>query len=146
MVSQQSGFYAARRPRVVLVRQATGNAILFYRKLAKTTRQACFVDPSFYETGVRKTGSEVIMARLYTSTTHDWSEQEVKIEGRTFFHRHCQICMRDFARSSCNEEWRAVHVGLLKFDLLDEETSRRWVSEDCPRRPLPGEQNDRRMQ
>jgi hypothetical protein len=29
-------------------------------------------------------------------------------------------------------EWLAIHVGVLKFDFFDEETTGRWVSEDCP--------------
>jgi hypothetical protein len=42
-------------------------------------------------------------------------------------------------------EWRAVHVGVLSLDFLDDETTERWVSEDCPGRPLPGEQNSERI-
>src|SRR5262245_19485861 len=79
------------------------------------------------------------MARYHLSNTHLWSEQQVSIKGRTFFHRRCQICGRDFARALDEGEWRAVHVGLLVFDFLDEVTTQRWVSEDCPGRPLPGE-------
>jgi hypothetical protein len=85
------------------------------------------------------------MARYYLSTTHLWYEQQVTLDGRTFFHRQCKICGRDFVRSLDEEEWRAVHVGIVKFDFLDEETTRRWVSEDCPGRRLPGEQNSKRI-
>jgi hypothetical protein len=38
-----------------------------------------------------------------------------------------------------------VHVGLLRFDFLDEEISRGWLAEGCPGRRLPEELNDRRM-
>jgi hypothetical protein len=41
--------------------------------------------------------------------------------------------------------WRAVHVGVLKFDFLNEQTTRHWVSEDCPGRSLPGEENSERI-
>lgn len=86
------------------------------------------------------------MARFHLSTTHLWSEQQVSINRRTFFHRQCQICDRDFARSRDDGEWRAVHVGVLSLDFLDDETTKRWVSEDCPGRPLPGEGNCERIQ
>ena len=87
-----------------------------------------------------KRESEVTMAQDHLSTTHEWSEQQVSIFGRTFFHRQCQICGRDFARSLNEGEWRAVHVGVLEFHLLDKETTRRWVSEDCPGRRLPDDE------
>jgi hypothetical protein len=74
------------------------------------------------------------MARYHLSTTHLWAEQQVTIGHRTFFHRQCQVCGRDFVRSLDDGEWRAVHVGGLKFDFLNEGTTRRWVSEDCPGR------------
>jgi hypothetical protein len=78
------------------------------------------------------------MGRYHLSTTHLWCEQQVTVDHRTFFHRQCLIRGRAFARSSLDEgEWRAVHVGVLKFDFLNEETTRHWVSEDCPGRPLP---------
>src|SRR5262249_25763574 len=86
------------------------------------------------------------MAQYHLSTTHLWSEQRVSIKGRPFFHRRCQICERDFARPLVEEEWRAVHVGVLSLDFLDDETTQRWVSEDCPGRPLPEEANSRRIQ
>ena len=85
------------------------------------------------------------MARFHLSTTHLWSEQQVSINGRTFFHRQCAICRRDFARSWDEGEW-AVHVGVLRYDFLDDETTNRWISEDCPGRPVPGEQSSERVQ
>jgi hypothetical protein len=86
------------------------------------------------------------MEHYHLSTTHMWSEQRVSIKGRPFLHRRCQICERDFAKLLVEEEWRAVHVGVLSLDFLDDETTQRWVSEDCPGRPLPGEENCGRIQ
>src|SRR5215472_1858416 len=79
------------------------------------------------------------MSRYHLSTSHLWAEQQVSIKGRTFFHRRCQICERDFARSLVEGEWRAVYIGVLSLDFLDEKITQRWMSEDCPGRPLPGE-------
>jgi hypothetical protein len=85
------------------------------------------------------------MSRDLLSTTHLWFEQQVSNNGRTFLHRQCKVCSRDFALASDEGEWRAVHVGLLKFDFLDDEITKRWISEDCPGCILPGEENDERM-
>ena len=85
------------------------------------------------------------MSRYHLSLTHLWSEQEVRIEWVTCFRRRCQLCERDFVRSLENGEWRAVHVGIIKFDFLEEPTTHRWVSQDCPGQKLPGEGNEERM-
>src|SRR5262249_30455171 len=86
------------------------------------------------------------MARNHLSTTHLWSEQRVSIKGRPFLHRRCQICERDFARALVEEEWQAVHVGVLSLDFLDDEATQRWGSKACPGRPLPGKKNSKRAQ
>ena len=86
------------------------------------------------------------MARFPVSTSHNWLRQQIRIDGQIFFHRQCLVCRRDFARSSADAEWRAVHVGVLRYDFLDEETTRLWVSQDCPGRQLAGEGNEERMQ
>jgi hypothetical protein len=78
------------------------------------------------------------MGQYHLSTAHLWAEQQITIAECTFFHRQCRLCGRDFVKSLDDGEWRAVHVGVLKFDFLDEETTRRWVSEECPGRRLPG--------
>jgi hypothetical protein len=80
------------------------------------------------------------------STTHRWWKREVQIDHRTILHWHCKICGRDFTRPRTDSEWKAVHVGGLNFDLLDEETTQRWVSQDCPGRRLAGEANHERVQ
>ncbi|MBV8224818.1 MAG: hypothetical protein JO232_06485 [Verrucomicrobia bacterium] len=86
------------------------------------------------------------MEQDHLSTTHLWFEQKVSIKGRPFLHRRCKVCERDFARALVDRKWRAVHVGVLSLDFLDDATTQRWVSEDCPGRPLPGEANSERVQ
>ena len=72
------------------------------------------------------------MARFHLSTTNLWSEQQVSINSRTFFHRQCQICGRGFARSLDDGEWRAVHVGALSLDFLDDEITKRYAVNALP--------------
>jgi hypothetical protein len=79
------------------------------------------------------------------SYNHHWMRRKLTIKGKTVFHRQCLVCGRDFIIDCPAEGWRAVHVGLLDFDFLDEETNRRWIFEDCPGRQLPEEANDRRV-
>ena len=86
------------------------------------------------------------MSRFPFSTNHSWLRRPIQINGRTFFHRQCLVCRRNFARLEDDPEWRAVHVGVLNLDFLDDETTQRWVSELCPGRPLPGEANRERIQ
>jgi hypothetical protein len=91
-------------------------------------------------------GIDVTVARFRVSTNHRWLRRRVQIDSHIFSHRQRLVCRRDFVRGSDDAEWRAVHVGVLEFDLLDEETTRRLVSEDCPGRPLPREENCARIQ
>jgi hypothetical protein len=48
------------------------------------------------------------VGRYHLSDTHLWCEQQVTIDHRTFFHRQCQICDRDFVRALDEGEWRGV--------------------------------------
>ena len=81
------------------------------------------------------------MSRFPFSTNHSWLRRPIQIDGRSFFHRQCLVCRRNFARPTDDPEWRAVHVGPLSLDFLDAATTQRWVSEICPGRQLPGEAN-----
>jgi hypothetical protein len=75
------------------------------------------------------------MARSYLPNSHSWSHRQVSIDGHIFFHRHCEVCLRDFAMTQRDGLWRAVHQGALRFDFLDDETNHRWTTEECPGRP-----------
>ncbi len=76
--------------------------------------------------------------------SHHWISREVEVEGEMLSHQQCAACRRDFVWDGDAGRWRAVHIALLRFDFLDEETSRRWGSEECPGRQLPEDINDRR--
>src|SRR5262245_58633866 len=72
------------------------------------------------------------MARFPFSTNHGWFRRQIQIDGRPFFHRQCVVYGRDFARPTDDPEWRAVQVGILTHDFLDDETTQRWASEIAP--------------
>ena len=84
------------------------------------------------------------MRSFHLSDSHRWMRRKVKLGNTLVFHRQCISCRRDFVMNTDGGPWRAVHVGLLGFHCLDEETSRRWASEACPGRQLPEEINDQR--
>jgi len=112
----------------------------------ETTRQSP-VGPSFrrrLRAGVTQLAEGAFVRRYYLQESHQWVRRKVKIDGTTIFHRQCRTCRRDFVMSAGKGYWVAVHVGLLGFDLLDEETNHRWVSEECPGRQIPEEINDSR--
>jgi hypothetical protein len=85
------------------------------------------------------------MANVQLSGSHHWARRKVRIGGKTFFHRQCIACRRDFVISGSTGGWQAAHIGLLGFDFLDEQTNRKWVSNECPGRQIPHEINDLRM-
>src|SRR5437762_1911296 len=77
--------------------------------------------------------------------SHDGYRREVKLSGQTYIHLHCKRCGRDFVKLAEVAEWRAVHIGIFRFDFLDELTTRRWVSEECAGEPRMAELNDFRF-
>jgi hypothetical protein len=89
--------------------------------------------------------SEADIVSAHISFNHHWIRRKLELGDGTIFHRQCSACGRDFIMNAESGGWRAVHVGLFGFDLLDEQTSRRWLSEECPGQQLPQEINDRRM-
>ena len=76
--------------------------------------------------------------------SHEGSPRIVQLEDQTFHHLHCIRCQRDFVRQSDTTDWKATHLGVFRFNLLDDDTNRRWASEPCPGVPRAAELNDRR--
>ena len=75
---------------------------------------------------------------------HTWSHREVHFKGRTYCHRHCQNCGRDFAMQKGAEEWTAVYVGIFDFAPLEQDVNFRWLSEPCPGHRMPEDRNENR--
>jgi hypothetical protein len=80
------------------------------------------------------------------SESHEFVSREVNLEGRLFVHRNCRICGRDFVKQSGGPDWRATHLGMFRFNLLDELTNRRWLFDECPGKQLKAEENDVRTE
>ncbi len=83
-------------------------------------------------------------AKIETWSSNEGRSRAVQLDGQTHFHMHCERCQRDFVRQSEVAEWKAAHLGIFEFNLLDEATSQRWVSERCPGRPLAADAKDLR--
>jgi len=82
------------------------------------------------------------MSRYHLSATH----KSRSITGHSFIDSAKSVAgTSPGPRAQDEGEWRGVHVGGLSFDFLAEETTRRWVSEGCPGKRLPGEGNDERI-
>ena len=76
---------------------------------------------------------------------HMWRVRELRLGEETYLHRHCLNCQRDLVLHRSTTAWKAVHLGAFRFDYLDEETSLRWLTEDCPGETLAGEANRDRV-
>jgi hypothetical protein len=73
--------------------------------------------------------------------SHVWSDDEsnphvIKQDGKTYHHRRCARCGRDFAQEMPNEDWQAAHLGVFRIDVLVEGVTEQWVTEACPGRVL----------
>ena len=85
------------------------------------------------------------MSEINLLRSHKWIQNQIRIGDRIFFHRQCQVCGRDLAMLVDEGEWRAVHIGAIDFDFLDDETTKRWNWEECPGIELPQDANHQRM-
>jgi hypothetical protein len=78
---------------------------------------------------------------------HRWLQRrprrfELK-SGESVFQRRCTQCGRDFVIEVSSGDRSAVGVSILSFQRLDDEVTRRWLSEPCPGKRLPGDDDDR---
>jgi hypothetical protein len=81
------------------------------------------------------------MNREHTLQTHVWSDgttpRRVDQDGQTVFHRHCELCWREFAMGIGGlPDWEAAYVSVFRIEPLTKEVSQRWLTEECPRRVL----------
>ena len=81
--------------------------------------------------------------------THSWSKglppQQILQDGRTILHHRCNRCGRDFGFELDGSGWHAVYIGVFSVQVLDENVSRRWVTEECPGRILSDDDVARAM-
>ncbi len=73
--------------------------------------------------------------------THVWEDRirphQITQDGEIILHRWCALCGRDFAQGlDGRNDWQAVYVGLLRIETLADDVTKRWLSEECPRRFL----------
>lgn len=92
-----------------------------------------------------ESAGERSMSEINLRENHKWIRNLIMIADRIVFHRQCERCGRDLAMSVDDGEWRAVHVGALDFDFLDDQTTRRWIEGDCPGFEIPEEANHLRL-
>ena len=82
---------------------------------------------------------------LWTHSFGDAIPHSIKQDGKSILHRKCLRCGRDFAQGLNGAGWHAVYVGVLRVELLAESVNRRWLTEECPMRLLPADNEDRAM-
>jgi hypothetical protein len=72
---------------------------------------------------------------------HLWSREciprQITQDGKTILLRLCSLCGRNFAQRIDGPDWRAVHIGVFRVELLADAVNKRWREEECPRRRDP---------
>ena len=80
---------------------------------------------------------------------HEWLERkgrQVEIESGQALQFHCVRCGRDFIKVLPSGSHYAVYVSIVSFFRLDDKVTARWLSEACPGKHLPDDNNDRMRQ
>jgi hypothetical protein len=79
---------------------------------------------------------------------HQWLQRRprhLELEsGQSVFQRRCTRCGRDFVIEVSSGDRSAVVVSILSFQRLDDEVTRRWLSEPCPGKRLPSDDEDQK--
>jgi hypothetical protein len=90
--------------------------------------------PPFIAFGLYKAYSSllgVIMEIEGLPKGHHWLTREGKLQDKPFVHQHCLRCGRNFVRQD-EGEWQAIHLGIFKFQPLDDITAKNWLNQKCP--------------
>ena len=77
---------------------------------------------------------------------HQWlsSPRRLAIEpGNAVLQHHCVRCGRDFVTDRSSNSTYAVFVSAISFDQLEDEVTKRWLSEPCPGRRVSSDDEDR---
>lgn len=79
---------------------------------------------------------------------HRWLQRRPRCfefeSGESVFQRRCTRCGRDFIVEHPSGTRYAVFVSIMSFQRLDDEVTRRWLSEPCPGKRLPSDDEDRK--
>jgi hypothetical protein len=81
-----------------------------------------------------------------TWNTHQWlsKPRRLAIEpGNMVLQYHCVGCGRDFVADPSSNSSYAVFVSAISFDQLDDEVTKRWLSDPCPSRHASSDDEDR---
>jgi hypothetical protein len=85
-----------------------------------------------------------------TSGKHQWLERRephLKIEsGEAVIQHQFVRCGRDIVTVLSSGSRHAVHVSISCFYRLDDEVTERWLTEPCPGKRLPRDDDDRQRQ
>jgi hypothetical protein len=78
--------------------------------------------------------------------THSFSEsnpRQIKQDGGSLLLVRCEQCGRDFAQGSNSAGWQAAYVGVFRVEFLARSVNHRWLTEACPGRLVPADDDDR---
>jgi hypothetical protein len=75
-------------------------------------------------------------------SSHIWNCRRLKFQGVPLVHYACRDCGRNFVDDLLLNVRYAVHVGVMRFDRLADETTERWLSADCPGERLKSDRAD----
>ena len=75
-----------------------------------------------------------------TWNSHEWETRSVELESCVPAIQYtCKNCSRQFLEDVPTGLRYAVHVGIVQFDRLSDEVTKRWLSAVCPGERLEGD-------
>jgi hypothetical protein len=78
-----------------------------------------------------------------TWDSHEWETRSVELKSPNPATQYtCKNCARHFLEEESTGDRYAVHIGIVQFDRLSDDVTRRWLSEMCPGERLEGDFDD----
>jgi len=75
--------------------------------------------------------------------SHAWIARQLEfVPGAPLIQHICANCGRNFVEEIRTGNQYAVHVGVIRFNRLSEETTARWLADSCPGRRLESDKAD----
>ena len=84
-----------------------------------------------------------MMAPINAWTSHAWIARQLEfVPGAPLIQHICANCGRNFVEEIQTGDRYAVHVSVIRFNRLSEETTARWLADSCPGRRLESDKAD----
>ena len=96
--------------------------------------------------GLHTSEGGLMIASISAWKSHAWIARQLEfVPGAPLIQHSCANCARNLVEGIRTGDRYAVHVGVIRFNRLSEETTARWLAASCPGQRLESDKADLEM-